>query len=170
MADTDILALLTDAASRRNAFDMIVARYQPKMLRLAFSILGERTTAEDAVQDALLRVWKSLDRFRGDSSLSTWIYSIARNVALSARKSKRQLVPLVEPAVPAAAPSHAIPDLMRMVEALPELQRRVVILFYLEGKSYIETAELLDLPMGTVKTYLHRARKELALAMAAKSV
>jgi len=165
MADADILELLYDAARRGEAFDLIVARYQPKILRLGFAILGERAAAEDAAQDALLRIWRSIDRFRGESSLSTWIYAIARNVALSARKSTRVLAPLIEPVVTVGAPSHATPDLMRMMAALPELQRRVVILFYLEGKSYIETAALLDLPMGTVKTYLHRARKELAASL-----
>ena len=172
MADADILALLDDAARRREAFELLVFRYQNRVLRLAYSILGERTAAEDAMQDALLRVWRGLDRFRGEASLSTWIYSITRNAALSARKSLGRTDSLEEPrirsvaeAVPQGAPSHAIPDLMRLVEALPEQQRRVVILFYLEGKSYVEVAAMLDLPMGTVKTYLHRARKELALAV-----
>jgi RNA polymerase sigma-70 factor (ECF subfamily) len=113
-------------------------------------------------------VWRGLERFRGESTLSTWIYSIARNAALSARKLSREDsleepdVRMAAEAIRSEAPSYANPDLLRMVETLPELQRRVVILFYLEGKSYIETAEMLDLPMGTVKTYLHRARKELA--------
>jgi RNA polymerase sigma-70 factor (ECF subfamily) len=169
MEDADILALLNDCGRQRDAFDMIVARYQQKILRLTFAILGERTSAEDAAQDALLRIWRSLDKFRGESSLSTWIYSIARNAALSARKAVRESLPLAEPEFAMTAPSHATPDLMRMVEGLPEPQRRVVILFYLEGKSYVETAALLDLPMGTVKTYLYRARKELALAVAASS-
>ena len=135
-------------------------------MRLAYSILGERTSAEDAAQDALLRVWRALGRFRSESSLSTWIYSIARNTALSARASRRTEHSLDDPHAKIAAESFAAPaaeqstpDLMRMVGALPDSQRQVVILFYLEGKSYIETAAT------TVKTYLHRARKELALAI-----
>ena len=166
MADADILALL-HAARRREAFEMIAARYQQKVFRLAFSILGERTVAEDAAQDAMLRVWRNLERFRGESSLSTWIYSIARNAALTARKALRgesSLEDWVETTT-VKAPESAKPDLMRMVAALPEQQRQVVILFYLEGKSYIETAAISGLPMGTVKTYLHRARKEMALAL-----
>ena len=165
MVDSDILALLNH--DPRQAFDMIVARYQNKVFKLAFSILGERTAAEDAAQDALLRVWRNLDKFRGESSLSTWIYTIARNAALTARKALRHAetsLDGVSERVMTTAPEHATPDLMRMVEALPDAQRQVVILFYLEGKSYIETADLSGLPMGTVKTYLHRARKELAFA------
>lgn len=165
VADSEILAVVQEDPKR--AFDMIMARYRQKVFRLAFSILGERTAAEDAAQDALLRVWRNLDRFRGESTLSTWIYTIARNAALSARKAVRgsgtSLDGIAE-TVTTTAPEHAKPDLMRMVERLPDAQRQVVILFYLEGKSYLETAELAGLPMGTVKTYLHRARKELALA------
>jgi len=172
MVDADILALLNDAARRQQAFEMIVARYQHKVLRLAFSVLGERTAAEDATQDALLRVWRGLERFRGASALSTWIYSIARNAALSVRSARRPLDSLDEPDVRIAAEPFVAPaaenstfDVARLVEALPDAQREVVILFYLEGKSYIETAAITGLPMGTVKTHLHRARKELAMAL-----
>src|SRR5438477_378755 len=132
MADSDILAFLNDDPKR--AFDMIVDRYQHKIFRLAFSILGERTAAEDAAQEALLRVWRNLDRFRSESSLSTWIYTIARNAALSARKAERGLTSLAgaTETVTTTAPEHATPDLMKMVAALPDAQRQVVILFYLE--------------------------------------
>jgi RNA polymerase sigma-70 factor (ECF subfamily) len=173
MVDADILALVNDAARRREAFEMIVARYQHKVLRLAYSILRERTAAEDAAQDALLRIWRGLGRFRGESSLSTWIYSIARNAALSARSSRPDQASLEESHLGIASKSflappaeHAAPDVLRLMESLPDAQRQVVILFYLEDKSYLETAAMTGLPMGTVKTYLHRARKELALALA----
>lgn len=172
MADDDILALLHDGARQREAFEMIVARYQNRVVRLAYSILSERAAAEDAAQDALLRVWRALGRFRNESSLSTWIYTIARNTALSARASRRAEHSLDEPHVQIAAEPFAAPaaeqsthDVRRMVDALPDGQREVVILFYLEGKSYIETAALTGLPMGTVKTHLHRARKEMALTI-----
>jgi RNA polymerase sigma-70 factor (ECF subfamily) len=174
MVDDDIIALVKDGVYRRKAFEMIVGRYQHKVLRLACSILGERGAAEDAAQDALLRIWRGLDRFRGESSLSTWIYSIARNCALSARGSRREQDSIEEPHVRNAIEAFKAPaaeqstlDLMKAVEALPDAQREVVILFYLEGKSYIETAAMTGLPMGTVKTYLHRARKELAQEMVA---
>ena len=132
-----------------------------------FGFWGERMAAEDATQDAMLRVWRNIERFREESTLSTWIYTIARNAALTARKAIRGESPIeawVERSA-TPAPESAKPDLMKMLAALPEAQRQVMVLFYLEGKSYIETAELSGLPMGTVKTYLHRARKEMALAL-----
>ena len=176
MVDADILELLNDVRRRHEVFEMIVHRYQHKVLHLAYSILGERAAAEDAAQDALLRIWRGLDRFRGESSLSTWIYSIARNAALSARTLRRGEDSIDEQHVRIAAESFTAPaaelatfDVMRIVDALPVTQRQVVILFYLAGKSYIETAALAGLPMGTVKTYLHRARKEMALALASST-
>ena len=172
MADDDILALLRNESRHHQAFEMIASRYQNKVLHLAYSILGDRAAAEDAAQEALLRIWRALPRFRAESALSTWIYSIARNCALSARSARRPLASLDEPAVQMAAESpvtpaaeRATPDVLRLVSELPEAQRQVVILFYLEGKSYLETAAITGLPMGTVKTYLHRARKEIAMAI-----
>ena len=149
------------------AFDLVVRRYQTKVFHLALSILGNREQAEDAMQEALLRIWKALPAYRGAASLSTWIFAIARNVCLTALKSResRMTVPLDRAGVAGvleAAGSHG-PDVERLVAQLPEKQRQVVTLFYMEEKSYEEVARLLDMPMGTVKTLLHRARKELAL-------
>ena len=111
-------------------------------------------------------IWKALPGYRGDASVSTWVYAIARNACLTALKSAgaRKVVPLDERGAERAfhvAP-HA-PDLEGLIAQLPEKQRQVVTLFYMEEKSYEEVARLLDIPMGTVKTHLHRARKELAL-------
>ena len=172
-ADADILALL-GAGRHPEAFQLIVNRYQAKAIRLAYSIVGDY--AEDAAQDAFLRIWRALPLYRGDSSLSTWIYTIVRNTALSVRRRIPEgvvLRSLAEPAVLASAesrhhngpPESATPDVLLKIQQLPEPQRQTVILYYLEGKSYLETANLLNLPMGTVKTYLHRARKELAISI-----
>ena len=171
--DGDIIALI-GAGRNHEAFDLIVNRYQNKAIRLAYSIVGE--AAEDAAQDAFLRVWRALPAYRGEASLSTWIYTIVRNTALSLRRRIPEgivLRSLAEPHVMASAESvprgvvgeSATPDLLREIQQFPEPQRQTVILYYLEGKSYLETAELLNLPMGTVKTYLHRARKDLAASI-----
>jgi RNA polymerase sigma-70 factor (ECF subfamily) len=154
------------------AFDLVVRQYQTKVFHLAFSMLGNREQAEDAAQEVFIRVWRALPGYRGLASVSTWVYSIARNACLTALKSAgaRRTVSLEDPGTRTAAekrtdpPSrpHA-PDLQRLVEELPEKQRQVVMLFYMEEKSYEEVSRLLGIPMGTVKTHLHRARKELAL-------
>jgi len=159
------------------AFDLVLREYQTKVFHLAFSMLANREQAEDAAQEVFIRVWRALPGYRAQASVSTWIYSIARNACLTALKSAgaRRTVSLEDPGTRAAAEKKGnphksnsserprAPDLQRLVEELPEKQRQVVILFYLEEKSYEEVSRLLGVPLGTVKTHLHRARKELAL-------
>jgi len=157
------------------AFDLVVSEYQDKVFRLAYSMLGNRALAEEAAQDIFLRIWRALPGFRGLSSLSTWIFAVARNACLSAAASNasRKALSLEDPAVRiaaealhAVAPAEARAALVgELVARLPEKHRQVIALFYMEDKSYAEVARLLDMPMGTVKTYLHRAKKELAEAM-----
>jgi RNA polymerase sigma-70 factor (ECF subfamily) len=153
------------------AFELIVKGYQTKVFHLSFSIVRNREQAEDTTQEILLRIWRALPSYRGASALSTWIFAIARNAALTAltRGLARRAVSLEEPAVQAAAlarPAPAAPSLgalETLVGALPEKQRQIVTLFYMEEQSYEDVARLLDMPLGTVKTHLFRARKELAL-------
>src|SRR5580658_2037838 len=114
------------------AFDLLLRQYHTKVFHLAFSILGNREQAEDAAQEIMIRIWRALPAYRGLSSVSTWVYSIARNACLTALKSAsaRRTVSLEDPGTRAAAekradspaPSHA-PDLRRMVGELPEKQR-----------------------------------------------
>jgi RNA polymerase sigma-70 factor (ECF subfamily) len=153
----------------------VLAHYGDKVFRLAYSILDNRAVAEDAAQDAFVRVWRALPSYRGLASVSTWVYAIARNTSLTAlkRQQARSAFSLDEPAVRTRAENQAAatpgeerwPDLPRLVSRLPEKYRQVILLFYMEEKSYDEVAALLDLPMGTVKTYLHRARKALVEAI-----
>lgn len=150
------------------AFELLLRRYQHKVFRLACAITGSEAAAEDAAQEAFIRVWKGLRGFRGGASLSTWIYSIARNASLTVRKQERSgAFSLEPPLLRAAAASCASPDWERLIAALPENYRQVIRLYYMEDRSYEEVAAMLALPLGTVKTYLHRARKQLAQALRA---
>lgn len=150
-------------------FESLLELYKGKVFRLALSILGNRDEAEEAAQEVFLRIWRALPGFRRESSVSTWIYTITRNVSLSvvqSRHPERRQVALDPETLPySQPPSHVDDDLLRLVAALPERYRQVVVLFYLEEQSYEEVAAMLDLPMGTVKTFLHRARKELAVGL-----
>ncbi len=162
-------------------FERIAAEYQDRIFRLALALLADRAAAEEAAQDALVRIWKGLPGFRGQSSLSTWIFAIARNACLTAR-SRRASAPwtasLEEPSArraaerqSAGAPSAAaMLDAGGLLDRLPAKYRQVVALFYMQEKSYDEVAEMLGLPVGTVKTYLFRARKSLAGQMASERV
>ena len=117
---------------------------------------------------------EALPDFRGDSSISTWIYAIARNTCLTRRRTAadRRTYSLDE-ANAAEIPSHDPPasdtDLRAAIGRLPAKYSQVLVLFYLEDRSYQQVALAMGLPMGTVKTYLHRAKKELALLLAAQS-
>ena len=170
--DEDIRTYL-DASRYREAFELLLDRYQQKAFRLAYSMLGDESSAEEMTQDAFLRIWKALPSYRGDASLSTWIYAITRNRCLTGRKDlrDRRAVSMEEPGVSAAVDSRLaskpescqrLPDSDILLAQLSPPYREVLRLFYLEEKSYEEVAAMLGLPLGTVKTYLHRARKELA--------
>jgi RNA polymerase sigma-70 factor (ECF subfamily) len=160
-------------------FNRIVQEYQDKIFRLAYSMLGDRAAAEETAQDVLVRVWKGLPGFRAESKLSTWIYTITRNACLTAlRRREIQPVSLDESAPRREAERSAAvdwgagehPEAADLLNRLPAKYRQVVALFYMQEKSYNEVARMLDLPIGTVRTYLHRARKSLALELARQRV
>ncbi len=154
------------------ALELILRGWRVKVFHLACALLDDRADAEEAAQEAFLRVWKGLPGFRGQSSLSTWIYAVTRNTCLSYRQAKRRpaSLPLDEEPVRVAVeawhaarqPKESRMDLLRLLPQLPEQHRQVLTLYYLEGKSYDEVAQMLQVPMGTVKTWLNRGRKELA--------
>lgn len=171
--DDDIQQQL-DIRCYAEAFDLLVERYKDKIFRLAFSMMHNETQAEDIAQDALVKIWKALPGYHRGASLSTWIYTITRNTCLTElkKRSTRPTVSLHTPEMEAAADS--IPslqvcatdaglemDVETLLANLPEKYRQVITLFYLEQKSYEELAAMLGIPLGTVKTLLFRAKKEL---------
>lgn len=156
------------------AFELVLDRYQEKVLRLAFSMMRNEAQAQDAAQDAFVRIWKGLPGYNASAALSTWIYTIARNTCLTElkKRSTRPAVSLQEPdleavadRIPALQSADPEPgrdmDVEAMLSELPENYRRVITLFYLEQKSYADVAAMLGLPLGTVKTFLFRAKREL---------
>ena len=157
-------------------FERLMAAYRDKVFRLCWAMLGDRALAEETAQEVFIRVWKGLGSYRGQSSVSTWIYAIARNTCLTALRMKaaHATVSLESPGVAAEAEArHAPaparsggPDVLAAVAQLPEKHRQALLLYHMEERSYEEVAAMLDLPMGTVKTYLHRARRELARTLA----
>lgn len=173
MEDKDILDLL-DAGEQAGAFTLLLERFKDKVFRLAFSILRNATQAEDAAQDAFVKIWKGLPAYHGGASLSTWVYAITRNTCLTQLK-RRDLRPTVSlqgpemagasdwlPALQCADPEPGSElDVESLLGRLPAKYRQVLTLFYLEQKSYEEVAVMLGIPLGTVKTFLFRAKKEL---------
>jgi RNA polymerase sigma-70 factor (ECF subfamily) len=169
--DDDIRQHL-DARQYREAFELSLERYRNKVFRLACGLLRNESAAEDMTQDIFLRIWKALPGYHGGASLSTWIYTIARNACFTELKRRRPMLSLDEPDLGEALEKEprlhvtaesegAEMDVQTMLAELPEKYRRVITLFYLEQKSYEEVGAMLGIPMGTVKTFLHRAKKEL---------
>ncbi len=156
------------------AFELLLERFKDKVFRLAFSMMHNETQAEDVAQDVFVKIWKALPGYHGGASLSTWIYTITRNTCLTELKKRvtRPTVSLHEPEIEAAAdriPSlqsagpepGAEMDVATLLAELPEKYRQVITLFYLEQKAYDEIARMLGLPLGTVKTLLFRAKREM---------
>lgn len=171
-ADEAILQLL-QAGRGREAFERLLPAYRRRVFGLAYSILGDRAGAEDLAQEVFVKLWQALPRYDGRAKLSTWVYAITRNAAISALRARRRVASLADPAVAAeaeeiaASPARQPEDiaLRRAVDALPDKQRRAVTLYYLDERPVEEVAEMMGLPANTVKTHLHRARANLASAL-----
>ena len=148
-------------------FRELLASYQNKVFRMVAGLLGpyRDADAEDVTQEVFLEAYRCWDGFRGKSSRSTWLYAIARHRALDCRKRAAFRLPHLELAVlessAPAAPDHPEARLAvaRAVESLPETYRTLLYLFYWQGATVEEIAELTAMPAGTVKSYLARARK-----------
>jgi RNA polymerase sigma-70 factor, ECF subfamily len=166
---------LVRAERRDEAMALLLPAFRRKVFGLTYSFLRNREAAEDVTQEVFIKVWRALPGYDGRASLSTWIYTIARNASLSALRARRlqsslsdqEVMDAVE-TIYAAPPADAMVDsaaLLRLVDQLPTKQRQVIMLFYMEEQSHEEVATMLAMPVGTVKTLLHRARARLSAAV-----
>ena len=164
--DPDELLVRRAQRGERFAFEKLVERHEQRLYTLAARVLGSRDEAADAVQDALVRAWLALPKFRGDARFSTWLYRITVNAAHDAR-AKRREPPVEEPPDPVDprdrfAEQELSSELQRALDALDESYRVAVVLYDILGCSYAEIAELTEVPEGTVKSRIFRGRSELA--------
>jgi len=155
------------------AFEELVIAYQHRVFGVALRMLGNRAEAEEIAQETFLRAHRALPEFRGDARLHTWLYAIASRLCLNRLASAdRRLVRADDEALAAASadePSAAArmeraeldAAVREAIAALPEERRIVVVLRDLEGLSYEEIGEVLELEPGTVRSRLHRARLDL---------
>lgn len=171
MLEAEVIEMV-GAGRRDEALAAIVRAYKRKVFGLALSYLRDREAAEDVAQEVFIKVWKALPQFDGRAKVSTWIYTIARNTSFSAIRARRPDASLSDPDVLAAVETTTAAAgeggaevegaaLLRLVDQLPAKQRQVVMLFYMEEQSHEEVASMLAMPVGTVKTLLHRARARL---------
>jgi RNA polymerase sigma-70 factor (ECF subfamily) len=160
------------------AFGELVRRYQDRLFNTAYRLMGNAEDAQDVVQDAFLSAYQSLGSFKGDSLFYTWLYRIAINTAISLKRKQRVVVSIhgagpeqtgIEPldSSDRSRPGHALEQAeeeKRVQFALDRLSpehRTVLVLKEIEGQKYEAMAEILAVPIGTIRSRLHRARVEL---------
>ena len=186
LPDADVAALAKQG--REAAFRELVRRYERPVFSLIFRMVRDRETAEDLAQETFIKVLNHIDRYRPEFKLSSWLFKIANNVTIDYLR-KRQLDTVSMDGSPHAGTATEVEATSFDVEArqesaLDEIEARelgsaieraiatlrpeyrsCIMLRHVEGRSYEEIAAILDLPLGTVKTYIHRARHELRDAL-----
>jgi RNA polymerase sigma-70 factor, ECF subfamily len=186
LPDADLVALAQEG--REQAYRELVRRYERPVFSLIYRMVRDREVAEDLAQDSFIKVLNHIDRYRPEFKLSSWLFKIANNVAIDHLR-KRQLDTVSMDGSPHAATQSEIEAtqleiaaqqetaleemeakeigsaIERAIAALRPEYRSCIMLRHVEGRSYEEIAAMLDLPLGTVKTYIHRARHQLREAL-----
>ncbi len=167
-------------AGEKQAFDLLVLRYQQKLIKLISRYVRDPQEASDVAQEAFIKAYRALPRFRGDSSFYTWLYRIGVNTAKNHLVAQGRRPPDADIEVQdaerldidAMLREHDTPEaeahrdevertVIEAIEALPEELRTAVTLRELEGMSYQEIATVMDCPVGTVRSRIFRAREAI---------
>ena len=146
----------------------------PRLRRYARALVGDRSSADDLVQDTLERAWTKLHLYRRGTDLRAWLFTVMHNVHVNKVRAMRAMDTLDEdtPEValrPSQGDSLVMRDLDRAIALLPAEQRAVLLLVTLEDMSYVEVARTLEIPIGTVMSRLSRAREKLRTMMQGQS-
>ena len=186
LPDADVVRLAQQG--RELAFRELVRRYERPVFSLVFRMVRDREMAEDLAQDAFVKVLNHIDRYSPEFKFSSWLFKIANNVAIDHLRRRRIETismdgsPHASSATEVEATAFDIGDdqetaleemearelgsaIERAIATLRPEYRACIMLRHVEGRSYEEIAATLDLPLGTVKTYIHRARHELRKAL-----
>lgn len=165
----DAVTIVPEAAL---SMEQLVRDHADAVYRVALSVTRDPSLAEDASQDALIKAWESLPSFRGDAPLRHWILRITHNVSISLLRKRREQVvapfDMPDRGTPQGAVEHQVHERMAIdsfkeaLGELDELSRSIIVLREVEGLSYAEISDVLDLPMPTVRTRLLRGRRQLA--------
>lgn len=167
MAEIDERELVSRCqAGDETAFGELVDHYKNLVYAMVYRMVNDRNQAEDLAQEVFLKVHRGLPYFRGEARLSTWIYRIVANVCVQARGKRRELQAAAElPDRGKTDPSFADLELRDRLEKaiaqLPDQYRILIAAHYLKGVQYEALAEALNMPLGTVKTHLYRAKRLL---------
>ncbi|MEK7248789.1 MAG: sigma-70 family RNA polymerase sigma factor [Bacteroidota bacterium] len=174
--DNEIIERIRAGDSRKYA--LLVNRHKDKAFTLAVRLVGDRREAEEVVQDGFMRAYRNLEQFRGDAKFSTWFYRIVYNLCMT-KVSRRRWQPEIVDVHRGEMSDNVFVDkdeigfderleneelnqiVVDEVNLLPEKYRTPITLFYLQEMSYEEMTEVMNLPLGTVKTNLFRGRNLL---------
>ena len=186
LPDADVVSLAQQG--RESAFRELVRRYERPVFSLVFRMVRDRETAEELAQETFIKVLNNVDRYQPQFKFSSWLFKIANNIAIDHLR-KRQIVTISMDGSPhaataAEAEATSFDVAIRQESALEEMEARelgseiekaiaklrpeyrsCIMLRHVEGRSYEEIAATLDLPLGTVTTYIHRARIQLRDAL-----
>lgn len=162
---------LVDRARRgeRAAFDELYERHVGRVYAICLRLMSDPAAAAEATQDVFVRAWRRIDSFRGDSGFGTWLHRLAVNLALDRQRSVRRETARTRTLEPAdlGLRGGRDPDVGRRLDVeraiarLPERARAAIVLYAVEGYTYEEVAEAMDVAIGTVKAHIHRGRRLL---------
>jgi RNA polymerase sigma-70 factor, ECF subfamily len=157
-------------AGEREAFAMLYRRHQARVYRFARAMTGSDTLAEDIVQEVFLELMRGLGRYDASrAALATYLFGVARNIARHQTRGRRRLTPLdaagdavaVDDPSADLAQSDRVRQVRAGIAALPRRYREVILLCDIHDLSYVDAADALKVPLGTVRSRLHRARQQL---------
>lgn len=178
MSDDDNRLIRECREGNTAAFGVLVSRYQDRLFNTVLRLVNNSEDARDVVQEAFLHAYQSLQSFKGDSLFFTWLYRIAINTAISMKRKQKPMLRIqatgdeknaIDPVDSSemSRPEHAVEvadDERRIHDALSKLStehRAVLVMKDMDGAKYEEMAEALGVPVGTIRSRLHRARLEL---------
>ena len=187
MSEREIDQILVERAQAgdRHAFDQLVSKYQRKLGRLLSRFIRDSAEIEDVTQEAFIKAYRALPSFRGDSAFYTWLYRIGINTAKNYLVAQGRRAPTSTQFDSEEAETFESADQLRdintpesllmskqigetvnsAIDALPEELRRAIVLREIDGRSYEEIAEMMDCPIGTVRSRIFRAREAVALKL-----
>ncbi|MBP3698525.1 MAG: sigma-70 family RNA polymerase sigma factor [Oscillospiraceae bacterium] len=172
----ELLLISRARGGDRDAFGELVEQYRDNVYRLAYRMCGNAYDADEAAQEAFVAAWRALPNFRGDAKFSTWLYRLTTNAAIDVmrREKRHQTVgdgEMMDLADDADSPQETVERteqqeaVQKALATLSEEYREVLLLRYMEELDYAEIADVLQLPSGTVKSRINRAKAALKTAL-----
>ena len=158
----------TNDKTREEVFEQAVKKYTPRIYKMIYNMTNNYEITEDLTQDVFMKAWRSFKSFRGDSSIYTWLYRISLNTVFKYRKQKSRMKKIVsiDDIVPPETKNNPEKSMLnkndcqivkQMLYSLPRKHQEILVLRYYEDFDYLKISQVLGIPIGTVRSRLHRA-------------